>query len=67
VLHQGGKTVEALGRAQGRNFEIKAAALREKQSFMAQWVKHIARDGSYNRHLSLQTRTTSRPTWWSTG
>lgn len=55
VLHQGGKTVEALGREAGRAYEIKSAALREKQSFLTRWVKHIAHDRGYNRHLSLQT------------
>ncbi|MDD0840110.1 glycosyltransferase [Curvibacter sp. HBC61] len=55
VLHHGGKTIEALGREPGRTFEIKSAALREKQAFLARWVKTIARDGRYNRHLSLQT------------
>lgn len=55
MLHQGGKTVEALGREAGRAYEIKSAALREKQSFLTRWVKHIAHDRGYNRHLSLQT------------
>ena len=54
VLHQGGKTVEALGREAGRSYEIKSAALREKQSFLTRWVQQIAHDRSYNRHLSLQ-------------
>lgn len=55
VLHQGGKTVEALSREASRSYEIKTAALREKQSFLSRWVRHIAHDRGYNRHLSLQT------------
>ncbi|WP_084461329.1 glycosyltransferase [Curvibacter gracilis] len=55
VLHQGGKTLEALAREPGRMYEIQASALKEKQSFMQRWIQFIASDGRYNRHLSLQT------------
>jgi len=55
VLHQGGKTLEALAREPGKMYEVQASALKEKQSFLQQWIQFIARDARYNRHLSLQT------------
>lgn len=54
VLHQGGKTIEALSRQLGRTYELKSEALHEKQAFLGRWMQHIAADRSYNRHLSLQ-------------
>jgi len=55
VLHQGGKTLNALHHDPGASFEIKSNALREREAYLRRWVKHIASDRSYSRHLSLHT------------
>ena len=55
VLHQGGKSVAVLTRDGRTRFRLADRELEEKDALLRTWAARLARDGCYNRHLSLVT------------
>lgn len=53
VLHHGGKTLGFIQQDANTVLELRERAVLEKEQWTARWVQHLAKDGSYNRHLSL--------------
>lgn len=53
VLHQGGKTLALVSREPTTALQFQATVIAEQQQFLARWGQTLARDGLYNRHLSL--------------
>jgi GT2 family glycosyltransferase/glycosyltransferase involved in cell wall biosynthesis len=55
VLHQGGKTLESVGRDMRTKVRLADAELNERENLLRLWAKELATDACYNRHLSFQT------------
>lgn len=53
VLHQGGKTLALVSREPTTALQFQATVIAEQQQFLARWGQTLAKDGLYNRHLSL--------------
>jgi O-antigen biosynthesis protein len=53
VLHQGSKTVAFLAYDPEKSLYLQGQAITEKEHLLRRWGSTLARDGCYNRHLSL--------------
>lgn len=53
VLHHGGKTLTLVMRQPEQVLQLQQAALQEQEALVQHWGRTLARDGHYNRNLSL--------------